>query len=170
MSKHISYQAFPDPYTRKRDDKFIINEHKRVQMKIFTDGEIDRQSDVISQRIDKYYIGKKEYLMPVDTLKTKKVFFKNYSYIIIYLISSEFMTVGNITGWFDVINDVSIYMQNLKDRKALKEARDVIKAIEHVNNDKFSSLYEMLFSCNRTSQIYEQEKIAQNVYSIKKYN
>ena len=156
VSKHLSYQALPDPYTGKYDEKFNTVEHRRVQMRIFTDGKIDKQTDVISQKVDKYYIGNKEYMLPVDTLKTKKVFFKDYSYIIVYTISSEFLTVGNVAGWFDVINDVSIYMQNLKDRKTLKEARDVIKAIEHVNNSNFSSLYEMLFSCNRGSQKYVQ--------------
>ena len=38
-------------------------------MKVFTDGEIVCEDEVISQNIDEYYIGKTKYPYDVNTLK-----------------------------------------------------------------------------------------------------
>ena len=50
-------------------------------MRILTDGEIERQTEEISQDINEFYIGENKYQFDVNTLKTKKLYFKNYSYI-----------------------------------------------------------------------------------------
>lgn len=170
ITNHIVFPRFPNPTTGKRDiDSDIVSEDKRIQMRIFTDGEIEKESEETSQNIDEYYIGKKKYQYDVDTLKTKKVYFKNHSYVITYLIANEFMTIGNARGWFDVVKEVSIYLKNPKDKKALKCAKQAIREIENHNNSvDYSSLFGMLFSQGKGLQKFETEKISKNVYSLKK--
>lgn len=140
-------------------------------MRIFTDGEIVNESSQTTQNIEQFYIGNKEYKHKVDTLKIKNMYFKNYSYVIVYLIAKENMIVGNVGGWFDVIKDVSIYLQNSKDKKAIKNAKEAIRAIEKLReNVDYSSVWGMLFSSTRGNELekFETEEISKNVYCLKK--
>ena len=144
-------------------------ESKKIQMKIFTDGEIAKESEEVIQSIEEYYIGKRKYQYNVDTLKTKNIYFKNHSYVITYLISNEFGTVGNICGWFDVIKEVSIYLQNPKDKKALKCAKQAIREIANRNNSvNYSSIFEMLFSPGKDLKKFEEVEISKYVNGLKK--
>ena len=114
------FPAWPDPSTGKVDKDAKPIEDERIKTIIFTDGEIEKQTKEASQSIDEYYIGKSKYHMTVDTLKTKNIYFKNYSYVITYLLAKEFMVKGSVAGWFDVIKDVSVHIENKKDIKALR--------------------------------------------------
>ena len=166
VSRHVKRPTFNREITLSSD----IIEVKQIQMKIFTDGEIEKESEEVSQNIEEYYIGKKKYQHHVDTLKAKNIYFKNHSYVIAYLIANEVMTVGTVSGEFGIIKDVSIYLQNPKDKKALKSAKQVIKEIEKHNKITNPSLYEMLFSQGIGLEKIETEKISKNVYSLKKQN
>ena len=75
-------------------------EYSRIKM---------RQTEEISQDINEFYIGENKYQFDVNTLKTKKLYFKNYSYIITYLVSTEYRLFGTIPRKFDIVNDISIY-------------------------------------------------------------
>ena len=147
-----------------------VVEWKKIKMRIFTDGEIVCEDEVISQNIDEYYIGKTKYPYDVNILKTKNVYFKNHSYVITYVIAEELMKMGNIGGWFDVVKDVSVYLENSKDRKALKTAKQVICEIEKRNRsvDYSSSLLTMLASQSRSRGLekLETEVLSDNVYSL----
>lgn len=169
---HIEFIAFLDPKPRLNQNQKAgteIKEFKRIQTKIFTDGEILKLGGEKIEEIDEYYIGKKKYQYDVDTLKTKEIFFKNYSYIITYLLANEPMQVGSIHGWFDVIKNISIYLKDAKDKKALKEAKKVIEAIRNCNNNvNYNSLLGMLFSQQKEAPRYEYEKMTENVYTLKK--
>ena len=160
---HIEFIAFLDPKPRLNQNQKAgteIKEFKRIQTKIFTDGEILKLGGEKIEEIDEYYIGKKKYQYDVDTLKTKEIYFKNYSYIITYLLANEPMQVGSIHGWFDVIKNISIY---------LKDAKKVIEAIRNCNNNvNYNSLLGMLFSQQKENSRYEYEKMIDNVYSLKK--
>ena len=46
-------------------------EYSRIKMRILTDGEIERQTEEISQDINEFYIGENKYQFDVNTLKTK---------------------------------------------------------------------------------------------------
>ncbi len=162
VSDHI------EPIFVDEDDPNLI-ELDRIQMRIFTDGEIVKESEEIIEDIDTYYFGKKKYDNDVDTIKTKKIYLKNHSYVITYLISKEFISTGNIKGWFDVVKDVTIYLENAKDRKALKSAKKVIRIINNHNNSvDYSSLQRMLYSKAQSIEKFECEKISKNVYTIKR--
>ena len=165
VSQHIKRPTF---YFEETSDSDLI-EIKQIQMKVFTDGEIIRESEEVSESIEEYYIGKKKYEPYVDTLKTKIVFFKNHSYVITYLIAQECTTVGNIRGWFDIINDVSIYLKNPKDKKALRNAKQAIREIQNHNSSvNYSSLFTMLFSQTRGFEQFKSEKMTENIYSLKR--
>ena len=167
VTKHVVLPKFPG----ERDKQSNIVENKKIQMRIFTDGETAKESEETTQKIKEYYIGKRKYQYDVDTLKTKNIYFKNHSYVITYLISNEFMTVGKVSGWFNVTKEVSIYLQNPKDKKALKCAKQAIREIANHNNSvDYSSLFGMLFSQGKELQKFETEKISKNVYSLKKTN
>ncbi len=140
--------------------------NKYVQTKIITDGEIVKEEE-ITKSINEYYIGRKKY-DDVDTLSTKNIYLKNYSYVIVYLLAKEKLYNGNMVGFFDIIKDVSIYLKNPKDKQALKEAKKVIKTIhKHNQNVDYSSIFNMLFQ-SKDDINYKIEKISKNVYTLKK--
>lgn len=90
--------------------------------------------------------------MTVVTLETKNIYFKNHSYVITYLLAKEFIAVNNGGGWFDVIKDVSIHLENKNDKKALKETKRVIKEI-----------WKLLFEQGEVL-----EEISSNIYTLKR--
>ena len=130
VTKHLTVPTSPG----KIDEETKVIEDERIKTIIFTDGEIEKQTEEASQNIEEYYIGKSKYHMTVDTLETKNIYFKNHSYVITYLLAKEFMIKGHVRGWFDVIKDVSIYLENGKDKKALREAKKFIKQINECND------------------------------------
>lgn len=164
------FPAWPDPSTGKLDKDAKPIEDERIKTIIFTDGEIEKQTEEASQSIDEFYIGKSKYHMTVDTLETKNIYFKNHSYVVTYLLAKEFRAVNNGGGWFDVIKDVSIYLENVKNKKALREAKKVIKEIYNYNSynnpTNYSSIWELLF------KQYEEpeglEEVSSNAYTLKK--
>ena len=160
-----------------------IIEHKMVQTIVFTDGEIEMVSDETEENIEDYYINDEWYHYNVDTLKTKNLYFKNYSYIITYLIAREWATAGRATGYFDVIKDIAIYLENSKDKKALKNAKKTILKVQHKDsqalkrvqngvlkfpkNTSITSLLEKDISPLMTEQ-GKNQKVSNNVYSLKR--
>lgn len=109
--------------------------------------------------------------MTIDTLKTKNIYFKNYSYVITYLLAKEFMVKGSVTGWFDVIKDVSVHIENKKDIKALREAKKVTKEINY--NDirvNYTSLLALVLWQWYVPEKFKPEEISKNVYTLKKLN
>ena len=166
ITKHTAFPKFSNTNIEEKNKEFDIVEDKRIQMRIFTDGEIENQTEEEHQKIDEYYIGKEKYQHDVDTLKTKKIYFKNHSYVIVYLITNELMTVGSVYGWFKVIKDVSIYLENSKDRKSLKCAKRAIREIENHNKGiDYSSIFGMLCSQRKEFQKFSLEEISKNIYS-----
>lgn len=158
------FPAWPDPSTGKVDKDAKPIEDERIKTIIFTDGEIEKQTEEASQSIDEYYIGKSKYHMTVDTLKIKNIYFKNHSYVITYLLAKEFMVKGSVGGWFDIIKDVSIHIENKKDIKALREAKKVIKEINECNDyTNYLSSWGL-----QLPQDEGLEKISKNAYTLKR--
>ena len=144
------FPAWPDPSTGKVD-----KDAKPIE---------EKQTEETFQSIDEFYIGKSKYHMTVDTLETKNIYFKNHSYVITYLLAKEFMIKGHVRGWFDVIKDVSIYLENGKDKKALREAKRFIKQINECND-----YTNYLSSWGLQLPEYEElEKISKNAYTLKR--
>lgn len=160
--KHLIIPASPG----KIDEEEKVIEDERIKTIIITDGEIEKQTEEASQSIDEYYIGKSKYHMTVDTLKTKNIYFKNYSYVITYLLAKEFMVKGSVAGWFDVIKDVSIHLENKNDKKALRKAKRFIKQINECNDyTNYLSIWGL-----QLPEDERLEKISKNAYTLKKLN
>ena len=158
------FPAWPDPSTGKVNEDAKPIEDERIKTIIFTDGEIERQTEEISQDINEFYIGENKYQFDVNTLKTKKLYFKNYSYIITYLLAKEFMVKGHVRGWYDVIKDVSIHLENKNDKKALREAKRFIKQINECNDyTNYLSIWGL-----QLPKYEELEKISKNAYTLKR--
>ena len=160
VTKHLTVPTSPG----KGNDEAKVIEDERIKTIIITDGEIEKQTEETSQSIDEFYIGKSKYQMTVDTLKTKNIYFKNHSYVITYLLAKEFMVKGHVRGWFDVIKDVSIYLENGKDKKALREAKRFIKQINECNDyTNYLSSWGL-----QLPQDEGLEKISKNAYTLKR--
>lgn len=159
-----SFPAWQDPSNGKIDKEAKGFEDERIKTIIFTDGEIEKQTEEASQSIDEYYTGKSKYHMTVDTLETKNIYFKNYSYVVTYLLAKEFRAIHNGGGWLDVIKDVSIHLENKNDKKALREAKRFIKQINECNDyTNYLSIWGL--------QLPEDEgleKISKNIYTLKR--
>lgn len=169
VTKSIMFPIFPNPYTGEMNKQKVVGEEKLIQMKVFTDGEIAKEIEEPSQSIDEYYIGKRKYQYDVDTLKRKKIYFKNHSYVITYLVVNKFVSLGNVKGWFDVVDEVTIYLKNPKDKQALKNVKQVIRKINaHNKSIDFSSIFGILFSGGNDLEKFKTECISENVYCLKK--
>lgn len=146
-----------------------IVEEERIQMKIFTDGIIDKVSEEKVEKINNYYIGKQQYQYALDTLKTKDIYFKNHSYVVIFLIAKTWYHNGHLHSWLDVVKDVSIYLENPRDRKALKDAKLAIKDIQENNRSgNYTTVLSSLLSPRRGLIYFEPKEISKNIYTLKK--
>lgn len=124
-----------------KDNNSNFYEEDRIQTKIYTDGEIVTESDEVTEGITEFFINDKinieKYSDPIDTIRKRKVSLKNYSYVVVYLITNivttyEMMSGRKIKGRFNVVGDVTIYLKDLKDRQSLKKAKEIIKTIKKV--------------------------------------
>jgi len=143
-------------------------EMKQSRMVVYTDGIIENESEPEIKSINEYYIGKKKYEYDVDTLKKKNLFFKNHSYIIVFTITNEYRELANFRGWFDIVSNVQIYLANTKDKRALKEAKKVIKILNNSNNTTYTSALMSTFLKPHNDEIEQinSQKITDNVYTL----
>lgn len=145
--------------------------NKRVYEVIFTDGDIDKESPQKSENIDEYSINGKKYPYSVSFLKSKDIYFKNYTYVIKVTIAKKMDTIDGISGWFDIVLDTSINLHDRNDAKALKEAKRALEVVMKKNTrNHFSSALDLLFSCFKKEKSSEltEEKIATNIYALKR--
>ncbi len=118
-----------------------VLQDERIKMQVFTDGVVEKEEKTILTSIDNYKIKEKDYKYSVNTLKTKEIYLKDYNYIVAFLIAKEDCVVGNISGWFFVIKDITIYLKDLNDKRALKNAKQVIKDLYKLNSQQdYSSI------------------------------
>ena len=98
----------------------------------------------------------------------KNLFFKNHSYIIVFTITNEYRELANFRGWFDIVSNVQIYLANTKDKRALKEAKKVIKIINSSNNTTYTSTLMSTFLKPHNDEIEQinTQKITDNVYTL----
>lgn len=141
----------------------------RIETKIYTDGEIVEVEDTKEEPITEYYIGKKRYTNNLSKKKTTKFHLKNHTYAVVYTLAEEYLTVGNIRGFFKVVKDVKVYVHSRKDSKALRKAKITMKMIADRNRSvDYSSLFTMLFKRNEEPKRMEYEETTDNVYTLKK--
>lgn len=141
----------------------------KVETKVYTDGEVVRVRESEEESIDEFFINGKKYTHQVDKLRRTKVYLKNHSYAVVYTLAEEFLTVGNVSGFFKVIKDTKIYLKDSRDLTAMKKAKKTIEMIrEHNNSANYDSLFSMLMTRNVGSRKLEYEKYNKNVYTLRK--
>ncbi len=146
-------------------------ESTKIHMKIFTDGEVDSIGEEVSKSINEYYIGDEKYEYAVDTLKTKNLYLKNYTYVIVYLIANEYRHIGSISGLFDVTKDVQVYLNDVRDKKALHEVKKVICKLKDYNESiDYSSVFGFLLTSTlgKKDENFSIEEKTRNVYTLSK--
>jgi len=158
---HLSTPVFGN-----NSDKKYEATCERIKMKLYTDGDFIKEEIAEPQSISGYYINEQKYDKSVDTLIQKRVYIKNASFIVRVTIAEEWLTAGKVTGWFDVIKNTEIFLNNKKDKNALKEARKTIEMFTTKAN--FNSIFEILFPM--TTNRMEYEKINKHIYQLKKDN
>ena len=182
VTERIS-SSWCNSFINKTDNEVLAEKDERVKIKtnIITDGIIEKQTEETSQGINEFYIGKSKYKHTIDTLKTKDIYIKNHSFVIVYLTAAELSTKGSFRGWYDDIKDVSIYLKNEKDKKALTEAKEIIKGIivhnincYYISHDyaSFLGMLKAIFSplekLSKFESEFEPEEISKNIYTLKR--
>jgi hypothetical protein len=137
------------------------NSKTRIYTEIYTDGEIDNDVKIEGKQTkeqcyDYYFDNGNKYNQSIDTLLSKEVYFKNYSYIITYLISVEWETEGEYKNYIvHKEKERTIYIKDPSDRKALYEARKILRLRDE----------PVVFWYNEK---YNQQEISKNVYHLVK--
>lgn len=75
--------------------------------------------------------------------------------------------VGNISGWFFVIKDITIYLKDLNDKRALKDAKQVIKDIYKLNfQQDYSSILTTINNQMSGLSHFELDNVNKNVLTL----
>ena len=143
-------------------------EEVRVYSKIYTDGEIIEILNSEPKEIDEYKIGNFKYEYPVDTLIKQRIHIKNANYILAVTVAKENIRLGT-TGrmWANVIKDSEIFLNNKKDKKALKNAKKTLMSIKGPANPQ--TTFEALFgNINQYDSGLKYEPIKKHIFQLKK--
>ena len=119
----------------------LNNNNKKIYTEIFTDGDVIYEEPIEEIKTKKYYIGKRRYNNDINLLRIRKIHIEDYSYIVTYLIAKENKRICNIDGTFDIIKNISIYLDKPNNKTAIRKARDLISKIESINSQVYSSLF-----------------------------
>lgn len=119
----------------------------QVHTEIYTDATSYETLEKKTSPIDSYSINGKKYDYSVSELEEEIIELKDYSYAVVYTIAREILEIGNVGGWFDVIEDITSYIKDPKDKKAIKEIKRIIKMNQQRSNAmNCSSLMDYVFS------------------------
>lgn len=171
----MKYKEFNNTYIEINDvmkksvfkffDKEINQDTYQVSNRIFTDGIFVNELEE-EIKIDEYEYCEKKY--SANTLIKRKIYLKDYSYIVVFTSTLDFLTLGNIKGWFNRIRNVEVYVKNKKDKEALRKARNTINMVYNNNsNVDYSSIFSMLFSRSTNDNKLEYER-KKDIYTLKK--
>jgi len=122
-----------------------------IETQMITDGLVEVDEKQKEESIENYCINGKKYDYYVDTLKTQNVSLKNHSYVIVYLTAYEYVTTQGKTLWIPIIKDMSVYLSDLKNKKALRQVRQVISHINSCGRIPSTTL-EKINLCNNSSR------------------
>ncbi len=161
----IEYQVVPSAPGRK-DSR--IAEITKISTNVFTDGSIVKEEEN-TYGFTGYYYDKQKTPHHFDNIKLKTIYFKDHSYVIVYLIREEYGKRGNVAGLFNVIADIRVYLKEPEDKKALKEVKTAIKEIERVNNStNYTSVFTAMFGPQEKMQKFEPSEVSEGIYTLKR--
>ena len=145
------------------EDNIILED--RINTMIYTDGELIETTLSDPETINEYFIGKVKYEYPVDTLHKKKVVIKNARYILAVTVANRTVRVGkNGFGWLKVIENTEIFLNNKKDKEALKNAKETIIAV----SSHPRTVLEATFGRNNNMFDLKYESVGNKIYQLKR--
>lgn len=160
-----NYGLIPPYISEEEAERY---ETKEIKTLVFTDGEVVGETKEPDEKIESYYIGRRKY-ENVDTLKRRNLHIRNHSYVITYLLANEFFKLPHGGGWFFVTKDINVYLENPKDKDALKAAKQALAAISKSNRSvDTSDIFSMLSGGKINPKKYETERVTDDVYTLKK--
>jgi len=162
----VFYHSLVPNFFQKKDSK--DNEKKyvcglRVSTKLYTDGEIIEIHEEEPQNINEYFINGRKYDRSVDTLVKKQVHIKNARYILKVVVAEDVFHGQYFTGLFDIIKSTEIFLNDKKDKEALKNARKSIRSMSK-SIDNCKSVLETFLPQKDITVSYE--RINNNVYKL----
>jgi hypothetical protein len=121
-----------------------------------------------------HYLSNGERLFrPVDTKKTKRLQFKDYSFIITYELAREPFKINDTREMLTNVKDITVYLKNPKDRKVKRKVKAVIREIYRQNKrmakeEQFLTLFQYVFAFNSYNNPYKFDKQSEDVYIVSK--
>jgi len=134
----------------------INNKENKVSTLLYTDGIIlDTKTRSYSVREYKY----KEEVIKGDLI------LEDPTFILEVTLKNTWLEGKHVSGYFDVVDDTSIYIVNPNDKEALRKAKATINHMKTDVNDIQSILELIMYKDDTYASYYEINK---NVYSLKK--
>lgn len=161
--------------------RFDLSEEKiystdaRIRTIVYTDGEIDydykdSNPDKVEKCHDFYFSNGERYDHGIDTVITKNLFLKDYTYAITYVIAEEWTRRGRICGWFSIIKEKNIYLKDKKDRKVLRVVKKAMNDISNQNSRiDYSSVFGNLMSslsAKRGLDHFDEEDLERGIHRL----
>lgn len=141
----------------------INNKDNIVSTLVYTDGVIVKNNTKSYAR--RSYVYKDEEITGDLILDVSEIVIENPTYILEVTLKKSWLDNDHVEGYFDVIDDTSIYLVNKGDKEALKKAKATINHLRTDYNDVYS-LIDLIKYKDDTYNCYY--KIDKNVYSLKK--
>lgn len=160
ISKAILKTNFASPLGEGHKPE--VYKRTRMYQEVFTDGTIVKENDKETKSITQFSVEGRDY--DATSLSTREVFLNDFNYIIVFTFVNEGMHVGNSMGFFDVLRDVNVYVNDLNDKKTLKALNKAIRSVEK----NYLVTAKNSLSIFTKDYCVKEEKIAPNVYKIKK--
>jgi len=143
-----------------------------VKTRIYTDGEIVNIEIEYPRQTDEYNVGKKKHNGGPNTFMIRKrIYITNASYVLKVTTAREFLRAGKVNGFFDVLKETEIFLNNKKDKQALRNAKKTIQKFS--GQPHFDSIFDAImqnYSSNSGSinKNLNYDSINKNVYQLRK--
>lgn len=141
----------------------INNKENKVSTLLYTDG-IILDTNTRSYFI-KEYKYKEEVIKGDLILDVTEVKIEDPTFILEVTLKNTWLEGKHVSGYFDVVDDTSIYIVNPNDKEALRKAKATINHMKTDVNDIQSILELVMYKDDTYASYYEINK---NVYSLKK--
>lgn len=145
-----------------------------LKTKIFTDGVIAEESSPVVEEVNDFYVQKK-YCLPnnacsVSNISVKDVTLKDASYAVLFLIAEEFFRLNHGGAYENVLENVSVYIKNPKDKETWRKIKETIKynpLSYKLDNSPIGVKLGTMFYTSSFDDMY-YEKHSDNVYTLKR--
>ena len=112
------------------DGSYVSVETSR--MIVVTDGEIAEENIENVKDDGSFIAGERTYNVDYDTITTRDVSFRSFSYVITFLIEERPLHNGRAFACKDCLFDETVYLADLNDKSAKEKAKTAIRTIHSI--------------------------------------